>query len=140
MARTSSKTSPYKRISKDLITHVKRATKNAYAPYSNVLVGAAVYCANGHIYTGCNIENSSYSLTICAERVALFKAMSEGEKKLMLLLLYSPSIDGILPCGACLQALNEFAPGIMIATMNKKKEFHFYPLQSLLTKPFRISR
>jgi cytidine deaminase len=139
MAKTSSKSRLHKKISKELINRVKRALKNSYAPYSKISVGAALYCTNGHIYTGCNVENSSYSLTVCAERVALFKAISEGEKEFQLLLLHSPHIDGILPCGACLQVLNEFAPGIMIATMNRKKEFHFYPLQNLLTKPFRIS-
>jgi len=140
MAKTSSKTSLHKEISKELIRQVKTVTRKSYAPYSKIQVGAAVYCANGHIYTGCNVENSSYSLTICAERVALLKAISEGEREFQLLLLYSPDIDRILPCGACLQVLNEFAPRILIATMNKKKEFYFYPLQTLLTKPFRISR
>jgi cytidine deaminase len=139
MAKISSKTLLHKKISKELITRVKRTLRNSYAPYSKIQVGAALYCANGHIYTGCNIENASYSLTICAERVALFKAISEGEKDFLLLLLYSPYIDDILPCGACLQVLNEVAPEIVIAAMNKEKEFHFYPLQTLLTKPFRLS-
>ncbi|MGB7055735.1 MAG: cytidine deaminase [bacterium] len=140
MAKISSKTQRHKKISKELIKRVKRTLKSAYAPYSKISVGAALYCANGHIYTGCNVENGSYSLTMCAERVALFKAISEGERDFLLLLLYSPRFDGILPCGACLQVFNEFAPDIVITTMNKKKEFYFYPLQTLLTKPFRLSK
>lgn len=140
MAKISSRTIQHKKISRELIKRVKRTLKNAYAPYSKIPVGAALYCANGHIYTGCNVENGSYSLTMCAERVALFKAISEGEKNFRLLLIYSPRLDDILPCGACLQVFNEFAPEIVIATMTKKKQFHFYPLPTLLTKPFRLSR
>jgi cytidine deaminase len=139
MARASSKSALHKKISKELIKRVQKVLKSSYAPYSKISVGAAIYCANGHIYTGCNVENSSYSLTICAERVAIYKAISEGEKDFLLLLIYSSEIDSILPCGACLQVLNEFAPGIMIATMNRQKEFHFYPLRTLLTQPFKYS-
>ena len=138
MAKTSSKTLQHKKISKELVKRVKTVLKNAHAPYSKIPVGAALYCANGHIYTGCNVENASYSLTMCAERVALFKAISEGDMNFRLLLLYSPQLDNILPCGACLQAFSEFTPDIVIATMNKDKEFFFYPLQTLLTKPFLL--
>jgi len=140
MARISSNTVLRKKVSKELVRRVKRVVNNAYAPYSGTSVGAALYCANGHIYTGSNIENSSYSLTICAERVALFKAISEGERDFLLLLLYSPHIDSILPCGACLQVFSECAPEIIIVTMNKKNEFRFYPLQTLLSKPFKVNK
>jgi cytidine deaminase len=127
-----------KTVSTQLVKAVKRAIKFSYAPYSEILIGAGLYCASGKIYTGVNIENSSYSLTMCAERVALFKAISEGEKKIILLLLYSPQAHFTTPCGACLQVLNEFAPGIMVATMNKNEEFKFHPLKTLLPKPFRL--
>ena len=140
MVRISSNTALRKKVSKELVKRVKRAVNNAYAPYSGISVGAALYCANGNIYTGCNIENSSYSLTTCAERVALFKAISEGEKNFLLLLLYSPQVDSILPCGACLQVFSEWAPEIIIATMNKNNEFRFYPLQTLLSKPFKLNK
>jgi len=139
MARISSKSVLHKKISKELVRRVHKVLKNSYAPYSKITVGAALYCANGNIYTGCNVENGSYSLTMCAERIALYKALSEGEKSFFLLLLYSPEIKSILPCGACLQVLNEFAPEIVIVTMNQEKEFHFYPLKTLLTKPFKYS-
>ena len=125
-----------KALSTKLIKAVKSALKSCYAPYSKITVSAGIYCLGNKIYTGVNIENSSYSLTICAERVALFKAISDGEKNFLLLLLYSPQINFITPCGACLQVLQEFAPDLMIATMNKNDEFRFYPIKTLLTKPF----
>jgi len=126
------------KISKLLVKRVKKILNYAYAPYSKIQVGAGLICEGGKIYTGINIENSSYSLTVCAERVALFKALSEGERKFLLLLIYSPQIEFILPCGACLQVLSEFAPELIIATMNKNEEFRFYPLKSLIKKPFRF--
>lgn len=140
MARTSSKAAAHKKISKELMNSVKRTLKNTYAPYSNISVAAALYCASGRIYTGCNIENSSYSLTMCAERVALFNAISQGEKKFLLLLVHSPQVDSILPCGACLQVYGEFAPDIVIVTTNNKNEFHFHPLKTLLAKPFKFRK
>lgn len=138
MAKASSRTPDHKRIAKELIKRAERALKNAHAPYSRISVGAAVYCANGHIYTGCNVENGSYSLTMCAERVALFKAVSEGERDFLLLLVHSNGLESIEPCGACLQVYSEFAPDITVATMNAKKEFRFFPLKSLLARPFRL--
>ena len=139
MAKISSTPATRSKIlSKELIKIVKQAVKNAYAPYSKIRVGAGVLCRGDRIYSGANIENSSYSLSICAERVALFKALSEGEKKFQVLLLYSPQIDFILPCGACLQVISEFAPDIVIATMNKETKFKFHPLSTLLTKAFVI--
>jgi len=140
MEPTFSKTAANKKISKELVRRVKKTLKNVYAPYSNISVSAALYCSSGNIYTGCNVENSSYSLTVCAERVALFKAVSEGERNFLLLLVYSPDIDSILPCGACLQVYSELAPEIVIATMNTKEEFHFYPIKTLLAKPFRLRK
>jgi cytidine deaminase len=137
MVRTSSKSAAHKKNpSKRLIKMVKKAISLAYAPYSKVAVSAGLYCHNGKIYTGVNIENSSYSLTMCAERTALFKAISEGERNFRLLLLYSPQVDFIMPCGACLQVLNEFAPDIMIVTMGRDEKFKFYPIKTLLTHPF----
>jgi len=135
---SSTSASRKKALSKKLVKAVKRATKLSYAPYSKIAVGAGLYCTNGKIYTGVNIENSSYSLTICAERTALFKAISEGEKNFHLLLVYSPQIDFITPCGACLQVLSEFASDIVVVTMDRKENFKFYPIKELMTKPFSI--
>jgi len=127
-------------LSKELIKGVKKAVRFSYAPYSKISVTAGIYCASGKMYTGVNIENSSYSLTICAERTALFKAISEGERKFLLLLVYSPQIDFIIPCGACLQVLNEFASDLMVVSMNKNEELKFYPIKTLITKPFKIPK
>jgi len=139
MAKISSMPAARSKIlSKELIRQVQRAVKNAYAPYSKIQVGAGILCKGDRIYSGANIENSSYSLSICAERVAIFKAISEGEKRFQILLVYSPQIDFILPCGACLQVISEFAPDIIVATMNKNIEFKFHPLCTLLSKAFVI--
>jgi cytidine deaminase len=129
---------PKKGISKRLIKDVRHAVEHAYAPYSHVTVAAGIYCRGGRIFTGVNIENSSYSLTVCAERVALYKAISEGVKDFVLVLLYSPQVDFITPCGACLQVLHEFAPDLIVVTMNRHEEFRFYPLRTLLTRPFEL--
>lgn len=128
------------RLSKRLIRAVKQAQKYAYAPYSKVKVSAGLYCGGGKIFTGCNVENSSFSLSMCAERVALFNALSEGIHEFRLLLVYSPNIDFIIPCGACLQVLSEFAPDIVVASMNGHEEFKFYPLKTLMPHPFRLSQ
>ena len=128
-----------KTISKKLIKAVKKAVTLSYAPYSKISVGAGIYCASGKVYTGVNIENSSYSLTMCAERIALFNALSQGERKFILILVYSPQANFITPCGACLQVLYEFAPDLIIVTMNKHEEFKFYPLKTLITKPFTFN-
>jgi cytidine deaminase len=141
MAKTSSTCAfPEKKLAKQLIAAARKATKNSYAPYSGINVGAALYCSNGCIYTGTNIENSSYSLSMCAERTALFKAVSDGEKTFVLLLLYSPQIEHITPCGACLQVLSELAPGITIASMNANEEFRILPLKTLIPEPFSLAQ
>ena len=88
-------------IRQKLIDTAKRAAKNAYCPYSGYAVGAAVLTDDGNIYDGCNIENASYSLTICAERVALFKAIADGHKKITAVCVYSDGGKLPYPCGAC---------------------------------------
>lgn len=91
----------------ELIEAAKTAQKNAYCPYSRYPVGAAVLADSGRIYTGCNVENASFGLAICAERVAIFKAVSHGEKKIRALSVAAKSAK---PCGACRQVIIEFAP------------------------------
>lgn len=91
-----------------LINEAKQAREKAYAPYSKFLVGAAVLSQSGNIYTGCNIENSSYSLTCCAERVALFKAISAGERNFTGMAIIADTESLISPCGACRQVMREF--------------------------------
>lgn len=137
MAKHSSKRVSRRRpLSKRLVSEVKRILTRVYAPYSHIKVAAGLYCSDGSIFTGVNIENGSYSLTMCAERVAVFNALSAGQKNFLLLLVYSPQIEYIVPCGSCLQVLHEFAPELMIVSMNKNNTFKFFPLKTLLTQPF----
>ena len=93
---------------------LKKIIGNSYSPYSNFKVAAAIETEDGSVFTGVNIENSSYSLTICAERVALFKAVSEGYRRFKRLYLYTPTDQPIPPCGGCLQVIYEFCDNIPI--------------------------
>ena len=104
-----------------LLQTAKNASENAHCPYSHFRVGAALVCKNGDIYTGCNIENSSFGLSICAERVAVFKAISDGIKEFSMIAIYTESDRIVYPCGACLQVLAEFAPDIELILTNGKQ-------------------
>lgn len=84
------------------------AAKNAYVPYSEFPVGACVLCESGNTYAGCNFENSSYGLTICAERNAVGTAIANGERKIKAIAIFSPNKKNCTPCGACRQVLSEF--------------------------------
>ena len=107
----------------------------AYSPYSSFRVGAAILTISGKIFTGCNVENASYGLTICAERTAVFKAISEGEKEFLALALTSES--GAQPCGACRQVLHEFAPELLILCGDGGgRELFRTSLRDLLPNPF----
>ncbi len=94
---------------KELLIKAKNAMKYSYSPYSDFKVGAAVLTFNDKVYTGTNIENASYSLTICAERVAIFKAVSEGEREIKAIAIISSSDEVISPCGSCRQVIKEFS-------------------------------
>lgn len=94
-----------------LTAAAKAASRNAYCPYSSFRVGAAVLASSGKIYSGCNVENASYGLTICAERSALSHAVAEGERQIEAVVVYTPTTTPTAPCGACRQVLNEFGPG-----------------------------
>lgn len=98
------------------------AAKNAYAPYSGFTVGAAVLCDDGTVFTGCNVENASYSVTLCAERVALFSAVAAGHRSFKAIAV-AGSVDGdyskpIPPCGICLQAMSEFFDGDTVVVLS----------------------
>lgn len=93
---------------KDMVKIAREALKYSHSPYSKFRVGAAVLTANGKLYTGVNIENASYGATCCAERTAVFKAVSEGEKKIKAVAIASDSDELIYPCGICRQVISEF--------------------------------
>ncbi|MBR1591764.1 MAG: cytidine deaminase [Ruminococcus sp.] len=110
-----------------------QASRNSYSPYSKFRVGAALLTENGNIFTGCNIENASYSLTICAERTAVFKAVSQGEKSFKAIAVAGSADDDFAkpcpPCGACLQVLSEFCTDdfIIILSDGEYKLSDFLP-------------
>lgn len=91
-----------------LFKSAKSASENAYCPYSNFHVGAAVLTSDGSIFSGCNVENASYSLTICAERNAIFQAIAAGKREIVAVAIYTPTENPTTPCGACRQVMIEF--------------------------------
>lgn len=123
-------------IKKKLIGEAKNAAENAYCPYSGYAVGAAALADDGRIYSGCNIENASYSLTLCAERVALAKAVSDGAKKISAICVYSAGGKMPYPCGACRQFLAEFSDDPDVLTTDGK-EVEESRLSELLPHTFR---
>ncbi len=105
-------------MDKELLQSALAAREKAYAPYSKFLVGAAVRAASGKIYTGCNVENASYGLTVCAERNALFAAVGAGEREFAALCVVGDTSAPISPCGACRQVMSEFKiPVIYLANL-----------------------
>lgn len=120
-----------------LIEEAADASKKAYCPYSGYAVGAAVMTEDGKIYSGCNIENASYSLTMCAERTALFKAVSDGAKKIIAASVYSEGGKLPYPCGACRQALSEFCDENASVIVSDGKETVIRTLSELLPLGFK---
>lgn len=123
---------------KQLVDAAWEAQKQAYAPFSRFRVGAALLGEDGKIYMGCNVENSSYSLTICAERVAVFKAVSEGVRSFRLLVLVSDAPDPVTPCGACRQVLYEFTPDLEILSVGRSGKTLRLRLSDLLPHGFKL--
>lgn len=110
--------------------------KNAYVPYSGYAVGAALLAEDGRVFTGCNVENAAYGNTLCAERTALVKAVSEGCRKFTRLAVVGNSTDYCWPCGACRQMLYEFAPDLEVLVARKDHQFVKFPLRALLPHGF----
>ncbi|NLJ59259.1 MAG: cytidine deaminase, partial [Tissierellia bacterium] len=106
---------------KKLIRKALDAKEKAYVPYSNFRVGAAILMENGEIYTGCNIEIASYSPTICAERTAIFKAISDGQRKIKAIAVVGDS-KYTYPCGVCRQVIREFGKDAIIIVANSEKD------------------
>lgn len=116
------------------------ASNNAYVPYSHFKVGAALIADNGKIYTGCNIENGSYGLTMCAERTAIYKAISDGAKKINAIAIAGGIETPAYPCGACRQVLSEFceeSAAVCCLTLDGKKR-EVFTLGELLPKSFNL--
>lgn len=116
-----------------------RVRENAFAPYSKFKVGAAVEDADGRIHTGCNVENATYGLTCCAERVAIFKAISEGVRKFRRVAVAADTDNLTPPCGPCRQILWEFCGDIEIVLVNLHGKSETYSLKDLFPKPFDVS-
>lgn len=124
---------------KELISRAVEAARKAYAPYSNFHVGAALIAKSGKIYLGANIENSSYGLTICAERTAAFNAVLNGEKEFDAIAIVSDSGNFTPPCGACRQVLSELCgKNLLVIMSNKKGEIKEMTLEELL--PFSFDK
>lgn len=121
---------------KSLVHKAVEAKANALPPYSNFHVGAALLTEDDKIYQGCNVENSTFSLTICAERTAIFKAISEGEKKFKAIAIASDSPDYITPCGACRQIIFDHCGEIDIICSNGKEEYKVFKTSELLPHAF----
>ena len=113
--------------------------ENAFAPFSKFKVGAAVEDASGRIHTGCNVENATYGLTVCAERVAIFKAISEGARQFKRVAVATDTDSLTPPCGACRQILWEFCGDVEIALVNPRGKIESYRLKDLFPKPFDVS-
>jgi len=119
-----------------LIKEAEKARKRAYTPYSKFQVGAAVLCADGKIFTGCNIENASFGLSVCAERVAIFKAISEGSTKFESIAVIGDTDKPCSPCGACRQVISEFGEDIPLIMANLKGEVKIKKIKELLPEAF----
>lgn len=122
---------------KDLLEMAVSVKENAYAPYSQFRVGAAVLTESGNVYTGVNIENASFGATNCAERTAIFKAVTDRERSLKAVAIASDSDEYILPCGICRQVMAEFAgPEFRIICSKTNGEYKIYRLDELMPQPF----
>ena len=123
---------------KELVDLAQKAKEYAYVPYSNFRVGAALLTSDDKVYTGCNIENASFGGTNCAERTALFKAISEGHRDFKMIAITSDSDNLTFPCGICRQVLSEFGLNMEIIVANKKGEYKVFKLSELL--PFAFTQ
>ena len=125
---------------KALIDMALKAMENAYAPYSGFKVGAALLCSDKKVYTGCNIENSSYGASNCAERTAIFKAVSEGEREFEKIAIVSSSGAFTFPCGICRQVLSEFMYDKTVVLFSEKDGIREFKVKELLPEAFRLQR
>jgi cytidine deaminase len=119
-----------------LAAAARAARENAYAPYSNFKVGAALRATSGRVYTGCNVENSTYGLTVCAERVAIFKAITEGERGFDAIAVCADTETLTPPCGACRQLIWEFCGDVPVILSNLKGGVEEVRMSQIFPRPF----
>ncbi len=120
----------------ELIAQAMNARKNARAKYSDFAVGAAILTKDGKIFTGCNVESSSYGLSICAERVALTKALSEGADSFSAIAIVADTVQPVSPCGACRQLLQDYAPNAVVIMSNLHNERTISSIKELFPSAF----
>jgi len=122
-----------------LISAAKQARENAHAPFSNFRVGAALRATSGRIFGGCNVENATYGLTVCAERIAIFKAISEGERGFDAISVVTDTEALTPPCGACRQLIWEFCGDVPVILANLKGKTEVIQMRELFPRPFDFS-
>ena len=122
-----------------LLTAALAARANAFAPFSKFKVGAALEDTAGRIHTGCNVENATYGLTVCAERVAVFKAISQGAREFRRIAVAADTDNLTPPCGACRQILWEFCGDVDVLLVNPRGKIETYRMKDLFPKPFDVS-
>ena len=120
----------------ELVTAAKEARQNSYAPYSEFRVGAAIETDDGEIYTGCNVESASYGLTVCAERVAIWKAISEGKHKIKNIAVVCDTKELTPPCGVCRQIIWEFGGNVPVTLANLNGGRETVEMKDLLPRAF----
>jgi cytidine deaminase len=120
------------------MAEAEKARKTSYSPYSRFAVGAALLTRSGRVVLGCNVENSSFGLACCAERTAVFKAVSEGEREFVAIAVTAGAGHGAAPCGACRQVLHEFAPDLWVYFRDGRGRIARRRLPALLPDAFRL--
>ena len=123
---------------RELLRIAREASLHAYAPYSGFPVGAALECEDGTVYTGCNVENAAYGDTICAERTAVVKAVSEGKRAFTRIAIYGEGQNYCMPCGTCRQVLAEFSPEMEVLCSKAGGSYVSYPLTRLMPYTFKL--
>ena len=123
-------------IFQEMIKAARGAAEHAYCRYSHFPVGAAVLTESGDIFAGCNVENASYGLTMCAERNAIFQAVAHGHQSIRVVVIVTPTDFPTPPCGACRQVINEFGPAAEVVAVAKSGSVLHMPLDDLLPKAF----
>ncbi len=122
-----------------LLREAEQVRERAHAPYSGFRVGAALLTERGNVFAGCNVENASYGLTVCAERSAVLAAVAAGETRFEMIAVVTEGVEPVAPCGACRQVLAEFAPGLRVVS-RAGDQIEEWTLDSLLPAPFRGAR